>query len=476
MHRPRVLVEPPDSRGLRQVRVGGEVVGAAWSLPDLRKVLIRKGFPQDVDLKDPALISWRKVGSDIWPDNTRKRRTTAVFMAAGLTASAIFLIVIGSEDAFGALTFASQVSGFLLFLAGVAQLLAVGAVQDYWGKRTVRYSGLMVLVGVLIALLVHSMLVALWFQEKEFTPWAFNYMPLAVWSLWATWIVVREKAWRDTPHPRQVTAGVLATALIAGANFAYSAAYQPYAMPPQITLVAKFGKPQLDPKEQVIHVPVTFSMQNTGKVPVTILGSMFQVHGRTSNPESGEKGLVGAREDADWGADSELYASLPKWRLITTGLITDPGDWFDPGTGQVEEVVVQVPQGADYESLEVDGDVTVLRKDRGRVSDTFLNPSYSWVKGETDIIECPPKDCGDYVLHVGELTHNNNIINVTRRKRYVFAIRNLGDESVMYAFIAPLNARGKVSVNYEPQETYGVATVPTGTVVMPFATLLKAVA
>ncbi|GAP50284.1 hypothetical protein [Streptomyces azureus] len=469
-----MIVEPPDSRGLRQVRVGGEAVGAAWSLHDLRKVLIRNGFPEDVDLTDRALISWRKVGSDSWPDNPRKRHATAVFMAAGLTASAIFLIVIGSEDAFGALTFASQVSGFLLFLAGVAQLLSVGAVQDYWGKRTARYSGLMVLVSVLIAALVHSMLVALWAQEREFTPWAFNYMPLAVWSLLATCIVVRERAWQGIPHPKQVTAGVLATALIAGANFAYSAVYQPYATNPQITLSAKFGKPQLDAADQVLHIPATFSLQNTGKVPITILGSGFWVEGRTSDPENGDKGILGARKDAEALEDSELYTGLPKWRLITTGLIIDPGDWFDPGTAQIKEVDVQVPQGVDYESLRASGDVTVLRKDRGQVSDAFVGERYSWDEGETDIIECPPDYCGDYVLYMGDLTHNNNIINVTRRKRYVFAIRFLGDNSSMFVFVAPLNARGKVSVKTEPEETYGVQIIPTGTVVIPFAAIRRA--
>lgn len=476
MHKPRVVVEPPDSRGLRKVRVGGEVVGTAWSLHDLRKILVRQGFPPEVSLEDRGLISWREVGSGNWPDRMRKRRATAVAMTAGLIGSAGFLIVIGSEDAFGALTFASQASGFLLFLAGVTQFLAACAVRDYWGRRTVRYSGMLVLVSVFIALLVHSMLVALWFREMEFTPWVFSYMPLWVWSLWATWIVVREKAWLGTPHPRQITAGVLATALIAGANFAYSAAYQPYATHPQVTLSAKFGKPQLDPRKSVIHIPVTFSLRNTGRISTVILGSQFQVLGRSSDPETGEKGLDGARKDAESFTDSELYAGLQKKRLIMTGLIIDPGDWFDPGTGHVKEVTVQVPKEAAYESLEVYGDVTVLRKDRGKVDDLFVYPRWSWVKGETDIFECPQKECGDYELYVGKLTHNNNIINVTRRPRYVVAVRWLGDEGFMHAFVAPLNARGRVSYKLEPEETFGVAIIPAGTVVIPYAAVLKTAA
>ncbi|MDQ0582059.1 hypothetical protein [Streptomyces rishiriensis] len=476
MHRSRVVVEPPDSRGLRQVRVGGEAVGAAWSPHDLRKVLVHEGFPDDVDLKDRALISWREAGSDSWPDRPSKRRTTAGLMMMGLAGSAAFFIAIGSEDAFGALTFASQVSGFFLFLAGVGQLLAACAVLDFWGKRTMRYSGLLVLVCVFVALLVNSMLVILWSQKMEFTPWAFSYVPLMVWSFWVMWIVLREKAWRGAPLPRQVTAGVLATALLAGGNFAYSAAYQPYATKPQITLSAKFGKPQLDPREPVIYIPVTFDLHNTGKVSVTVLGSVFWVRGRASKSETGKDGLDGARKDAESFEDSELYAASPKWHLIMTGLISPPGDWFDPGTGQAEEAVVQVPKGADYESLEVSGEVTLIRKDRGKVDDSFLTPRLSWVKGETDIFECPPKKCGDYVLYVGKLTHNNNIINVTRRDRYVFEARSLGEGASTFEVIAPLNSRGKVSYDYERDETYGLETIPSGAAVIPFAAVLKSVA
>lgn len=473
MHLPRVVVERPDSRGLRQVRLGGEVVGAAWSLRDLRRILVRKGFPEDVDLDDRALVSWREVGSDTWPDRQRSRRVTAAVMATGLVASAAFLNIVGGEDAFSALTFASRVTAVLLILAGDLQLLAALAVKDYWGKRTVAYSGLLILIGVFIALVVHVTLVILWFEEREFTPWVFGYMPLAVWSLWAVWTVAREKAWRGIPHPKRVAAGVVATALLAGTNFAYSAAYQPYAAQVQMTFNAKFGKPELDPREPVIHVPVTFSLHNTGKVSFNVIASVFWVSGRTSEFTGDAKELTGTKEDVELGTDSELYAGLPESRVLATGLIVDPGDWFDPGTGQVEDVVVQVPKGAAYESLAVDGHVTVLRKDRGRVDDAFMEPRYSWVEGETDMVECP-EECGDYVFYIGRLTHNNNIINVTRKERYVVAIRLLGEDSDMYAEVSPLNAQGKVSGwNLEPEDTYGVATVLTGTVVIPFATVLK---
>lgn len=473
MHLPRVVVEPPDKRGLRSVRLGDRVVGAAWSARELREILVREGFPADMDLDDRALICWREAGSDTWPDRGRTRLTTAAFMAAGLVLSGAVLIIVGSEDAFGALTFASRVTGFLFFLAGLLQLAAALAVRDYWGKRNMRYSGLLVLVGVLIALQVHTMLLTLWFEEREFTPWVFTYMPLSLWAVWGTWVVVREKAWQGIPHPKKVAAGVLATALLAAANFAYSAAYQPYAAHVQVTLSAEFGKPELDPREPVIHVPVTFSLQNTGKVPVNVISSVFWVHGRTSEFSEDAQSLAGTKDDVEVGVDTELHAGVPKWHMLSTGLIVDPGDWFDPGTGQVEDIVVQVPKGADYESLEIDGVVTVLRKDRGRVDDAFVDARYSWEDGATSMVECP-QECGDYVIYMGRLTHNNNIINVTRKQRYAVAIRLLGEDSDMYAAVSPLNDHGKVSGwNLDPEDKYGVERILTGTVVIPFATVLK---
>jgi hypothetical protein len=474
MHEVRAVVEPPDSRGLRQVRVTGEVVGAAWSLRELQKILAHEGFPKDMDLADSPHIYWQGSGSDDWPDCALRRKLTAVVMAVGLMASACFLIIIGTEDAFGALTFASRVTGFFLFFAGFAQLLGAFAVKDYWGKRSTKYSGMIVLVGVFIALVIHTVLVVVWCQETEFTPWVFSYMPLAIWSLWAFLVVFREKPWQGTQHPKQVTAGVLATTLLASLNFVYSAAYQPYAAHVQIAFTAKFGKPQSDHKEPMIHVPVTFSLRNAGRVPFYVIASTFWVAGRTSKFSADEKELKGKREDAELGVDSELYAEPSKWRPIMTGMITGTGASFDPGIGQVKEVDVQLPKDANYKSLQADGLITVLRKDRGKIDISTLQPLYSW-KGQTGVLNCSRKVCGDHVLYMAKLTHNNNVINVTRRQRYVAGVRYL-DLTDMGVFVSPLNSWGTFSYNFEPDETYGVATYVTGPAVIPFATIRDAAA
>ncbi|MFI5687125.1 hypothetical protein [Streptomyces sp. NPDC051636] len=54
---PLVVVEAPDDRGLRAVRVRGEAVGQAWSPRGLRRLVRRAGLP-DIDLDDPGRVHW----------------------------------------------------------------------------------------------------------------------------------------------------------------------------------------------------------------------------------------------------------------------------------------------------------------------------------------------------------------------------------------------------------------------------------
>ncbi|CAM5487795.1 hypothetical protein SALBM311S_08590 [Streptomyces alboniger] len=174
-----------------------------------------------------------------------------LLMMAGLLGSLVLLVVIGTPDALGGLTFAGRVTGYLFMLAGLVQGVSALAVLDFWGKRRLRFSGAAVLLGALIALAVDSLLMFLWLQETEYTPYLFAYFPLWCWSLWALWLLVREKTWRGIPHPKSFAAGITVTAVIAGASLAYSSMYQPASQPLLFSLEAKFGKPTVDPTELV---------------------------------------------------------------------------------------------------------------------------------------------------------------------------------------------------------------------------------
>ncbi|MFC4503247.1 MULTISPECIES: hypothetical protein [Streptomyces] len=132
--------------------MGGEVVGSAWSLGELRRMLSRLGCPEDMDLEDTALVCWRGGDSGTWPDRGWRRRATIVLMAAGLLASTLLNVVIGWPDASGALTFAQRMTGVLFVLSGLVQGVAAVTVFDYWGRRQFGISGAVVLLGVIIAL------------------------------------------------------------------------------------------------------------------------------------------------------------------------------------------------------------------------------------------------------------------------------------------------------------------------------------
>ncbi|WP_055616349.1 hypothetical protein [Streptomyces phaeochromogenes] len=83
---------------------------------------------------------------------------------------------------------------------------------------------------------VTTLLVFLWFQEAEATLYTLVFIPHFFCSLWALWVVVREKIWRGTPYPTRIAAGVAGTAILAGVNFVYSSLYQPKAAPTNLAL------------------------------------------------------------------------------------------------------------------------------------------------------------------------------------------------------------------------------------------------
>ncbi|MGK5532444.1 hypothetical protein [Streptomyces sp. URMC 129] len=67
MARARVVVYPPTAGGGRRVRVGEEILGRARSVGELLEFLRRAGLdPDEVDLRDPALIEWRGGGPGVW--------------------------------------------------------------------------------------------------------------------------------------------------------------------------------------------------------------------------------------------------------------------------------------------------------------------------------------------------------------------------------------------------------------------------
>ncbi|MFD7319980.1 hypothetical protein ACFV9D_02655 [Streptomyces sp. NPDC059875] len=479
----KVVVEPPDSRGLRRISVSGATVGSAWSLRGMRRILWRLGYPKDIDVRDHPSVSWRGGGSETWPDHTWRRRVTSTLLIAGLLGSMVLLVRIGIPDAFGALTFSQRLTGFLFILSGAVAGVAALAVLDYWGKRRSKYTGGVVLLGVLIALATTSLLLFMWLQEREYTPYLLMYLPLWFWSLWALWLLLRQKAWRGIPQPHRFAAGAAATALLATVNLAYSAVYQPNSTPALLKLTAQFGTPRPDPVRSIVHLPLTLHVQNVGKVATYIINDDYSVYGYSAKSTKVKGGLKGRKEAMEGRFDAQLHAGTPVSQTISAGRFHSPGSWLEPGEEYKKEKVIRIPKNAKYDWVEVYFGMEAMRKDRGRIDDEFLIEHQSWDE-EDGMVYCPPEACGDLLFssHRGRLRHNNNIINVTRRPVYVTAEWWLDKEDSSMttsmsssADFIPEDEAAAIRAQEESErekERYGVFYVDTSTAV-PFATLLK---
>lgn len=467
------MIDPPDSRGLREVRVNGVTVGRAWSLRELYRLLNRSGFPKETELAVNPAVVWHGGGPDIWPDRPLPRRATLVLLVAGLLGSAVLLVDIGLPDIFGALTFAGRVMGWMFIVGGFLQAGAAAAAFDQWSKRVFKYSGAVALAGVILALVVCSLLLTLWLQEKEYFSYFLSYLSLWVWSLWAVWRVCREKPWRGIPHPRTFALGVTASGLLAAMNLAYSGLYQPTTALERHNYQVAFGIPYADPKadKPIMHVPVTVTLENTGTVPFWVLASAVTVEGTSSKSRPNEKSI------RDWRTglfENQLYAAPPTSNLVYWGLLMPPGNWLYPGNRIVVQRVIQLPRNAPFDSLELSSHMLAMRKDRGSIGSDFHTMHWSWEPDKvTKRVHCVY--CRDIGINLGRLRYNSNLLNVTRKPRHVLSIHYVNSDVAedFRVFVSPMDKARKISWNDEPENRLNLTDWATGTATVSFAQLLK---
>ncbi|GAA3124090.1 hypothetical protein GCM10020254_84120 [Streptomyces goshikiensis] len=158
-----------------------------------------------MDLDDRSRVYWRGGDSSVWPDDRGwRRRVVIALMLAGLLGSMALHVGIGWADAIGALTFAQRLVGVLFLLAGAVQGAALPAVVDYWGRRQVRLSGALVLLGVLMTLATTTLLLFLWLRERELIAAVLLFLALWCWSLWAWRNLIREKGVERYTAPQKV--------------------------------------------------------------------------------------------------------------------------------------------------------------------------------------------------------------------------------------------------------------------------------
>ncbi|MEX0170604.1 hypothetical protein [Streptomyces sp. LMG1-1-1.1] len=373
-------------------------------------------------------------------------------MVAGLLASLGLHVEIGWADALGALTFAQRLVGVLFLLAGVVQGLALPAVVDHWGRRQVRFSGALVLVGVLMALATSTLLLFLWLQEHESIATRWLFLGLWLWSLWALHVLIREKVWRGIPHPKKFAAGVTVTAVLTGVSLGYSILYQPIAAPLHFVLRADFGVPQTDADSPYLHVPLTLSAKNTGGIPVYLVVDDYTVFGSKAKYDgAGDAMKEWKSDDQDdgwWSAEAEAFESGVESEIIASGQFQGPGSTLDAGEEFRMQRVVTLPKGTAYETLNAVLQFTFLRQDRGKLDDEFSYEKRSWIKSEGRYY-CPPDTCGEHVIYHGGIRYNTNLIDVTRKPRYVAAFWS--PEEAPDVFISSFNFK-----KYKSESLYDI--------------------
>ncbi|MGE7383923.1 hypothetical protein ACQKM2_00285 [Streptomyces sp. NPDC004126] len=485
---PLIVVEPPDSRGLRDVRVRGEVVGRAWSLGDLRGLLRRAEVPEDLDLEAGELVHWRGGGSEVWPDRPWRRRGTSVLIAAGLLITAGVLGKIGKTDVSDALTFGGRVAGATFLFASIVEMIAAICAFDYLGKRRWVYSGAAVLVGVAIALAVNALLLAMQIDAREYSPYAWIWPTILVWSLWALRKINPQQIWRQSPHPKKVATGAAVAGLISIGNLLYSRVYVPYSSPLTMDIAVKFGEPQLNAKRTVLYVPMTVTVKNNGKVPLYILGTLYRVYGRSANFAEKARGVAEWKGDIQAGESVERNVSVMGRDLISSGevIVNGGGSFMESGDVMSEERVLSIPANSEFDSIEGVAEAVVMRTDRATLSTDFLSSvTTSWDDSLSHVKDAPKwvAEPGDeYLKYQARLYYSNEILNATRRPRYAtiwWVVNKTADgwqSSYLQATISLKNEESRKPTALDSQETstsYGLYFFTSATVREPFAALVK---
>ncbi|MFF3622529.1 hypothetical protein [Streptomyces sp. NPDC002467] len=465
-----VSVGAPDDLGLRKVTIDGKTVGKAWSPWELKRFLDRAGVDPEHE------IHWFGGDSTVWPDKGGwRRRTIGFFVFVGLLATVCPLFRIGMADSGDALTYGGRIAGFTILVASVVEFCAALACIDYWGKRRWRYSGVVVLAGVLIALFSGIALLLLLIGER-FTGYTVFGMALTLWSSLALAELVKSRAWKGLHNPRKIAIGAIISTLLAGANLAYSQIYVPYVKTPLVESGAEFKDSNLERQGGPLFVTVHLYVKNEGEVPVYVLDSKYWVHGVAASNLSDKP--VGS---APKGAKAPKPPEESKDELLYDGDFVAPvGRVLNPGEEIAQDAVVEVdgPESRTYEAVRAQTEVYVVRKDRMRVPPEYASSGI----GGDDLKALAGKEKvprGAKYMYRSEVSNSSEILNVARGPQRITLFRvERGQWPRVVVDVSPprkridLDPRTPVA-NKKLIERYGLSVVRGSTAEIPYQELLE---
>ncbi len=349
-------------------------------------------------------------------------------MALGLLASAAVLFHVGATDAFGALAYGGRIVGVIFMTAALVEVVAVLALCDYWGKRALRYSGVAVLLGVGTVTVTDLVFLIVQFQGRDYTPFLWLWIGLALWAFWAFWTLTRQKVWRGIPHPKGVAMSVVVSGAIGLASVGYSQLYVPYASPTKMPFNVAFGQPAVSADGSLLHVPVHFKISNPGLAGIFVAGSFWVTQGYVTKFNSKGSGMSDWKRDlgAPGGPQTLRHVTFSPSRMLGAGHIWIPGVWVLSGAESSSESIIDVPLRSGLGRIAVFTSFGFVRGDKCKpASDYGDSLEVSWdvkSKDERHTRDAPswlayPGD--EFLRYHAEIYHSSEMLNLTHSARYL---------------------------------------------------------
>ncbi|WP_327362190.1 hypothetical protein [Streptomyces sp. NBC_01296] len=458
---PVVAVGRPDGLGWRHVTINDHPAGQVRSMGELRRLIRGAGLVSGYD------IHWIGEDCTVWPDCPWYRRTVGTLMAAGLLATACMLFKIGMKDTLNALTYSGRITGIIFLLAFLLEIIAAAAAVDYWHKRKMAYSGMIILMGALVSLAVSLLLLIVWMTDGgDYAGYLPFWIIFTLWSVWTVVTLIHGRAWIGIPHPRRIVAGAVVSALIAITNVTYTQIYIPYATSPLVMSSASFGKPSLDGERKKMYLPVHLYVKNSGQIPIYLLGSIYWLEGGPA--------IDPPRTDSP-------HRDL-SYTLIHDGeFIKPPGRPLNPGQEFSEDEVIEFTLDKfKYEAVRVYTELYAIRKDRVTIVGDYERSGRDLQALKREGKDQDPKGPRQgYFRYQTEISNSNEILNVTRgRQRITLWYVDNKKKPYIYAVVAPPSERvdfdlGHVHANQEAIDRYGLEAVRSSITQKPFKELME---
>ncbi|MBY8845584.1 hypothetical protein [Streptomyces sp. SP2-10] len=391
-------------------------------------------------------------------------------MVLGLLVSAVVLFRLGLSDALRALTFGGRVMGAVFLASAVVEVVAAGAVFDFWGRRVTRYAGQAVLLGVSIVTVTSLVLLVLQWEGGYLASWFWLWMGLVAWAVCAVWIVAREKVWQGVPHPRSFATGVALSALIGSASVTYSAMYVPYVAPPKVPFMVSFGKPVLNPDRKRMYVPAHFTFRNEGSVSIFVIGTLWsaQLWPSAFRPQGTERKEWRQELGDGWDTNRhEEFNTDP--RLLAAGQISDAGSRLDPGDDFSKDAVVEVPLEAGQGRVELSASVSFIRADRCKLANSYAesierswNPDSPRQEHVRDAPAWLTEKGDDYFRYQSRIYRSSEVMRMTQAPDWasMWWVIPRGNDAIPFMQVhISRHPDGREVLSEDEQEPYGMKTL-----------------